>query len=179
MAGVDWAFADGLVLIYGDRGDGGWTIGEAESMRDLAALRTAIAEEKTWAEYKASISDDLLDLWWERANSDEYAWEDEDIGPGIALPATMKDIPDDIVPPSPLGWSDGEWPHHPEDMIPDWLPMRLIERFGEYIPEGETRWAHYGASADVDVPHLVEALEQHGALCVRDDDIAKATHRSD
>lgn len=166
MGKVDWSFADGLRLIYG-----AGTIGREGWMRTLAALRSAIADGKPWAEWKAIIPDWLLDEWWERVD-DPDLWV---YGPQIDQPPSWATIPGDVVPPQPPGYEDGDWPEYPENDIPVWLPMPLIEIYGEYISGGENLASHWSDRAHIyDLPGLVEVLEEHGAVCIHDDAIAEA-----
>jgi hypothetical protein len=167
---IDWSFAQGLRLIYGD-GGGDWVIAREDWMRDIAALQMAIVGKKPWAEYKATVSAWFLDEWFKHVRSHlEY---DDEYEP---LKITSKeDIPDDLVPPNYV-FSEHDWPGLPWADVPLWLPGPRIDEYGDLTSGGSGPASSWRAYAYIpDVLALVTELEEHGAICTRDDDIALAS----
>lgn len=115
---------------------------------ELTQLRAAIDSASTWGEFRARVP--------ARYVQEVHELLEE-------APADGADFdPDEIS-----GYGDGDWPEWLHQVMLDWMPKDLIERFGTVEQS-----VHNGPFLEVEpaaADDLAHALEERGYSCTHDD----------
>lgn len=140
-------------LVYGESSDSLIFV-ERSLAEELATLHRGFA---TWDQARTALSprrwDEIVDLF-ECADESEPADED------------AYDL--DRVP----GFVDGDWPEWPAQVMLEWMPKHVVEKFGR-VDDSVVN----GQFLSIDPKHeadIVAALEAEGWLCVKDEPLTLA-----
>jgi len=138
-------------IIYGELGGELVFIPQARAL-ELAAVRLALHESKTWGELLENLAASSAEAYQYIA---EYVGED-----GAAA-----EDPFDSAQIGAIG--DGDWPPWPKQEMLAWVPDDIRERFGEIQ---RTRLSGDALVFTEDqAPELVAAFEAKGFIVTRDD----------
>ena len=127
---------------------------------DLAAVHEAMAESRTWGEFRARLTE-------ERREQVQELFENyvEETPPADDEPFDVNGIP---------GFGEGSFPEWPLRHQEAWMPQDVLDRFGRR--ERMTLDHDYIGLPAEHVDDIVAALEAHGYRCRRDDDLVTHAH---
>jgi hypothetical protein len=123
---------------------------------ELAQIRTALDNSKTWGEFQANVPAHVYEEIMEGMK------DDEDLE---ALPQ-----PDDTFDAHAIpGYDDGDWPIWPLQEMLNWMPKDIQHRFGKVVPSALNGDCLELTAGKTD--EIVRALESRGFSCTEDESL--------
>ena len=145
--------------------------------KELADFYEALVTAKTWGEFRGMVSKDIYEFYLPESMHYQGPSDksDQDLRP-FYIPDETPFNPNDI-------FSFDHLPGHPQIEMAGWMPKEIREKFGRRfryaamdmkVPDGE------GLELDESkMNEIVEALEERGFECRRDDTLVLAATTSD
>jgi hypothetical protein len=123
----------------------------------LASVHTAIGTAKTWGTFCRKMPAEDLRYVVDRLRERQEL-----------LPRKRDEFSFGLLPPA---YFDGDWPGWPEQMMLDWMPEEIVEKYGR--SRGSVFNGDYLVLQMSDAEEILKALERDGFRCRLDEKLVR------